>query len=61
MLLSRAAENGHEVVIKLPLDSGRLSVSLKDYTGRAPLIWATGSGHAGLVRLFLQNCQVDVN
>ncbi|PVH70389.1 hypothetical protein DL98DRAFT_389862, partial [Cadophora sp. DSE1049] len=49
-LLSWAAGNGHEAVVKLLLESGA-EVDCKDKDGRTSLSWAAGSGHEAVVKL----------
>ncbi|KAF9777621.1 hypothetical protein IL306_004356, partial [Fusarium sp. DS 682] len=43
-----AAWNGHEVVVKLLLDTGKVDIDLTDKNGRSPLSWAAGSGHEAI-------------
>ena len=58
--LSLAAEAGHNKVVKLLLDSGKVDVDLKNTaSGQTPLSWAARSGHEGVVRLLLENDKVD--
>jgi ankyrin repeat protein len=50
--LSRAAANGHEAVVKLLLDTGKVDANSKDSNyGRTPLSWAAGNGHEAVVKL----------
>ncbi|KAK7422144.1 hypothetical protein QQZ08_009612 [Neonectria magnoliae] len=49
-LLSWAARNGHEIIVKLLLEK----VESKDRSGRTPLSWAAGSGHKAIVKLLLE-------
>lgn len=35
--LSWAAENGHEAVVKIPLDTGKVDIDTRDNNGRTPL------------------------
>ena len=39
-LLSWAARNGHEAVVKLLLETGQVEADSKDEDGRTPLSWA---------------------
>jgi hypothetical protein len=43
--LSWAAGNGHEGVVKLLLETGKVDVESKHRFGRTPLSWAAGNGH----------------
>ncbi len=49
--LSRAAESGHEAVVKLLLETKEVDVDAKDGYGRTPLSWAAGNGHEAVVKL----------
>jgi hypothetical protein len=49
--LSWAAENGHEAVVKLLLETGKVDVDSKDKYGRTPLSWAAENGHEAVVKL----------
>ncbi|EFX02408.1 nacht and ankyrin domain containing protein [Grosmannia clavigera kw1407] len=60
--LSLAAENGHEAVVKLLLETGQVDVDSKDTEyGRTPLSWAAKNGHEAVVKLLLETGQVDVD
>ena len=60
--LSRAAERGHEAVVKLLLDTGKVDVDSKDSGyGRTPLWWAAGGGHEAVVKLLLETGKVDLD
>ena len=49
--LWRAAENGHEAVVKLLLEKGA-ELESKDYNwGRTPLLWAAENGYEAEVKL----------
>ncbi|KKP07655.1 hypothetical protein THAR02_00191 [Trichoderma harzianum] len=48
--LSWAAENGHEVVVRLLLSKGA-DPKATDHSGLTPLSWATKGGHEAIVRL----------
>ena len=57
--LSCAASEGHEGIVKLLLDDGRLDPSAKDRYGRTPLHCAASGGHDNIVRLLLDREDVD--
>ena len=60
--LSWAAENGHDGVVKLLLETGKVNADSKDVTfGRTPLIWAAGNGHDGIVKLLIDTGKVDAD
>ena len=53
--LSRAAEGGHEAVVKLLLDErADLDVNCKDRNGRTALLWAAEKGHEAVVKQLLE-------
>lgn len=58
--LSWAASEGHQEVLKLLLDIGKVDMDAKDYYGRTPLSWASGNGQEAIVELLLDR-KVDVN
>jgi ankyrin repeat protein len=49
--LSRAAENGHKVVVELLLAQKSVNPDSKDGTDRTPLSWAAENGHDAVVEL----------
>ncbi|KAH7008762.1 ankyrin repeat-containing domain protein [Ilyonectria destructans] len=51
--LSRAAEKGHEAVVRLLLDRGA-HIEAADKWGGTPLSWAAASGHEAVMRLLLE-------
>ncbi|KAI9770975.1 MAG: hypothetical protein M1840_002679 [Geoglossum simile] len=57
-----AAAHGHEAVVKLLLDSGKVDVDVKDEDcGRTPLWCAAARGHEAVVKLLLDSGKVDVD
>jgi ankyrin repeat protein len=53
--LSWAAGQGHEEVVKLLLQTGKVDVDSKDTEyGRTPLSWAAEEGHEEVVKLLHQ-------
>ena len=58
--LSWAARNGHEAVVKLLLETGKVDVESKDNDGRMALSWAARNGHEAAVKLLLETGKVDV-
>ena len=53
-LLAWAAERGHEIVVKLLLETGKVDVEVKDDSERTPLIYAVSNGHEAVARLLLE-------
>jgi ankyrin repeat protein len=49
-LLSWAAREGHEVVVKLLLERDDVAADSKDEYGWTPLSWAAGEGHEAVVK-----------
>ncbi|KAI9783263.1 MAG: hypothetical protein M1839_004103 [Geoglossum umbratile] len=61
-LLSWAAMNGHEAVVKLLLATEKVGEDPMDSEyGRTPLSWAAMNGHEAVVRLLLATEKVDMN
>jgi ankyrin repeat protein len=58
--LSWAAGEGHEVVSKLLLETGKVDADSKDYYCQTPLSWASRNGREAIVKLLLE-FEVDVN
>jgi ankyrin repeat domain-containing protein 50 len=53
---------GHETVVKLLLETGKVDVDSKDFEyGRTPLWWAAGGGHEAVVKLLLETGKGDVD
>lgn len=59
--LSWAARNGHEGIVRLLLDTGKVDADSKDSRGVTPLSWAVGYGHEAVVKLLLKTGNVDVD
>lgn len=59
--LSWAAEKGHEALVKLLLDTGKVDVNARDKKDRTPLLWAAAKGHDNVVGLLVDTGRVDVN
>ena len=57
--LGLAAFNGHEVVVKLLLETGEMDPDSKDEYGLRPLWRAVENGHEAVVRLLLETGKVD--
>ena len=57
--LSRAAENGHEAVAKLLLETGKVDVDSKHKYGRTPLSWAAEKGHEAVAKLLLETMECE--
>jgi ankyrin repeat protein len=58
-LLSWAAGQGHEDVVRLLLDTSKVDIESKDTDGQTPLSWAAVYGHKTIVQLLLE-AEVDV-
>jgi ankyrin repeat protein len=56
-----AAANGHEAIVKLLLDIGKVDADLKDDYGQTPLSWAAENGHEAIVKLLLDTGKVDAD
>jgi ankyrin repeat protein len=60
--LSWAAAKGHEAVVKLLLDTGKVDADSKDKNyGQTPLSWAAENGHEAVVKLLLDTGKVDAD
>jgi ankyrin repeat protein len=49
--LSCAAENGHEAIVKLLLDTSKVDADSKDKYSQTPLSWAAENGHEAVMKL----------
>jgi ankyrin repeat protein len=59
--LSWAACYGHEAVVKLLLETGKVDLESKDTEyGQTPLSWAVRNGHESVVKLLLETGKVDL-
>ena len=59
--LSWAAGNGHEAIVRLLLDTGKVDADSKDSYGLTPLCWAAENGHKAIVKLLLDTGKVDAD
>ena len=59
--LSYAAKGGHEAVVNLLLETGKVDVDSKDSKDRTPLWYAAKGGHEAVVKLLLETGRVDVD
>lgn len=59
--VSFAVNSGHEAVVKLLLDTGKVDVNLQGSKGWTPLSLAASNGNEGVVKLLLETGEVDVN
>jgi Ankyrin repeats (3 copies)/Ankyrin repeats (many copies) len=60
--LSWAARGGHEAVVKLLVETGKVDVDSKvKYHGRTPLSLAAEKGHEAVVKLLVETGKVDVD
>jgi hypothetical protein len=59
--LSWAAATGHETVVKLLLDTGKVDIDSKDSDGWTPLRWAAYNGHEAVVMVLLDTGKVDID
>ncbi|RYP18976.1 hypothetical protein DL767_009724 [Monosporascus sp. MG133] len=56
-----AAENGHEAVVKLLLDTGKVDADVKDDYGQTPLWLAVANGRKAIVKLLLDTGKVNAD
>lgn len=59
--LTWAATKGHEAVVQLLLETGKVDVNNKDGIGRTLLCWAAMNGHDAVVKMLLETGKVDVD
>ncbi|KAH7176213.1 ankyrin repeat protein [Dactylonectria macrodidyma] len=59
--LSYAAEKGHEGIVRLLFNTGKVHVDMRDKDGRSPLSWTAEKGHEAVVRLLLDTGKVDID
>jgi ankyrin repeat protein len=59
--LSWAAENGHEAIVKVLLDTGKVDVDSKDSCGRTPLSLAAENRQEAIFKQLLDTGKVDVD
>ncbi|KAK5988600.1 Receptor-interacting serine/threonine-protein kinase 4 [Cladobotryum mycophilum] len=60
-VLCCAAFGGHEAVVRLLLQSGKIGVNFKAYRNSTPLLLAAECGHDKVVRLLLEADEIDLN
>ena len=60
-LLSQAAVNGHEAIVKLLLKTGEVDINAKDKNRQTPLWQAVSKKNEAIVKLLLNTGKVDVN
>jgi ankyrin repeat protein len=53
--------SGHEGVVKLLLETGKVDVDARNKSDQSPLFWAAKNGHEGVVKLLLETGKVDIN
>ena len=56
-----AAKNGHEAIVKLLLDTGKVDINSEDNSNQTPLSWAAREGHKTVVKLLLNTGKVDID
>ncbi|KAF2228994.1 ankyrin [Viridothelium virens] len=56
-----AADRGHEAIVRLLLETGKVDVDSRDIIGKTPLGQAAVQGHEAVVRLLVETGKVDVN
>jgi ankyrin repeat protein len=60
-VLRWAAANGHEGVLKLLLETGKVHVDQRYFPGYTPLLLAASKGYETVVKLLLETSKVDIN
>jgi ankyrin repeat protein len=60
-LISLAAQNGHDKVVRLLLETGKVDRYSTDNWDRTPPLHAAAGGHETVVKLLLENRNVDVD
>lgn len=60
-LMGKAASCGHQAVVELLLETGKINIDSKDEDGRTPLWKAASKGHEPVVKLLLESGKVDVD
>ncbi|OGM48777.1 hypothetical protein ABOM_003000 [Aspergillus bombycis] len=56
--LSWTAGHGHDTIVKLLLDAGKIDPGSEDYSGKTPLAWAARGGHDDVVEFLLDSGEV---
>ncbi|KAM3065539.1 hypothetical protein ACMFMF_011024 [Clarireedia jacksonii] len=59
-LLSQAAKDGDDDLVRMLLKTGKVDVNSEDYSGRTALAVAARNGHLAVVKLLLDTNSVDV-
>ncbi|XTI91067.1 ankyrin repeat-containing domain protein, partial [Cenococcum geophilum] len=59
--LSLAAEGGHEAVVKLLFETGKVDVNSRNIRSQTPLWLAAQGGHEAVVKLLFKTGKVDIN
>ena len=61
MLLSYAAQEGHEAVVKILVSQDNVEVDTKDNHGHSLLSYATKEGHESVVKILVTWDDIKVN
>ncbi|KAI1117131.1 hypothetical protein F5Y14DRAFT_439576 [Nemania sp. NC0429] len=56
-----AVMHGHEAIVKVLIDSGKVDADLKDGHGQTLLWWAAGYGHEAIVKVLIDSGKVDAD
>nr|XP_036587170.1 ankyrin repeat-containing protein [Colletotrichum truncatum]KAF6797901.1 ankyrin repeat-containing protein [Colletotrichum truncatum] len=59
--LSWAAGSGHDDIVKMLLDTGKVEVDSMDNSNRSALSWAAGNGHEAIVQMLLDTNKAEVD